>query len=189
MIEFCKKTEIIKNIDNLIFPQNYINNIINNDCTEVIKRIPDEKIDYIFTDPPYGLNTKGISNDKNLDLFYSVLPECYRVLKENSFFATFFSIKYLPSLFQNNPFKYFWQFILYCPNGSVRSPIGFTKYMTCIVFKKGNPKLVKWRTDIFKDTDLPPKKWTLRRVSGIIAADLKMREVSDGRSKQQEEAV
>ena len=24
--------------------------------------------------------------------------------------------------------------------------------MSCFIFKKGNPKLVKWKTDIFKDT-------------------------------------
>ncbi|MBI5574611.1 MAG: hypothetical protein HY919_08725 [Elusimicrobia bacterium] len=44
----------------------------------------------------------------------------------------------------------------------------------------------------FKTTtldDLPPKKWTLRRVSGIIAADLKKWEVSNGRSRSEEEAV
>lgn len=41
---------------------------------------------------------------------------------------------------------------MYCPEGSVRSPIGFTKYMSCFVFKKGNPKLIKWNTDIFRDT-------------------------------------
>jgi len=80
------------------------------------------------------------------------LPDCYRVLKDDGFFITFFSTKYLPDLFKNNPFAYFWQFVLYCPEGSVRSPIGFTKYMSCFVFKKGNPKLIKWRTDIFKDT-------------------------------------
>ena len=55
-------------------------------------------------------------------------------------------------LFENNPFNYFWQFILYCPEASVRSPIGFTKYMSCFVFKKGSPRLVKWKTDIFRDT-------------------------------------
>lgn len=126
--------------------------IICGDCLELIKNIPDKTIDCIITDPPYGLNKKGIKNDENLKLFYDILPECYRVLKDDSFFATFFSIKYLPSLFENNPFTYFWQFILYCPNSSVRSPIGFTKYMSCYVFRKGFPRLTRWKTDIFKDT-------------------------------------
>jgi site-specific DNA-methyltransferase (adenine-specific) len=134
------------------YPEDFINNIICGDCLELIKFIPDKEIDCIITDPPYGLNKNGIKNDKDLSFFYNVLPGCYRILKENSFFITFFSTKYLPDLFKNNPFNYFWQFVLYCPEGSVRSPIGFTKYMSCFIFKKGNPKLIKWRTDIFKDT-------------------------------------
>ena len=40
-----------------------------------------------------------------------------------------------------------------------------------------------------KHIDLPPKKWTRRRVGGIIAADLKTGEVSNGRSREQEAAV
>ena len=39
------------------------------------------------------------------------------------------------------------------------------------------------------NNDLPPKKWTLRRDGGIIAADIKTREVSNGRSREQETAV
>ena len=136
----------------LSYPENFINKIICGDCLCLIKYLPSECVDAIITDPPYGLNTNGIKNDRDLSLFYNVLPECYRVLKNDSFFITFFSTKFLPELFKNNPFTYFWQFILYCPEGMVRSPIGVTKYMSCFVFKKGNPKLVKRKTDIFKDT-------------------------------------
>jgi len=134
------------------YPEDFIDKIICGDCFELIKYIPDKKIDCIVTDPPYGLNTKGIKNDTDLSILYKILPECHRVLKEDSFFITFFSTKFLPKLFENNPFAYFWQFILYCPEGSVKSPIGFTKYMSCFVFKKGNPKIIKWKTDIFRDT-------------------------------------
>lgn len=136
----------------LTYPEDFINKIICGNCLELIKLVPSGSIDAIITDPPYGLNKNGIRNDGNLSLFYNMLPECYRILKKNAFFVTFFSTKFLPSLFKNNPFTYFWQFILYCPTGNVRSPIGLTKYMSCFVFKKGNPRLVKWKTDIFKDT-------------------------------------
>jgi len=94
----------------------------------------------------------GIKNSSDLETFYSVLPECYRVLKGNGFFITFFSTKLLPEIFKKNPFIYHWQFILNCPLGSVRSPIGFSKYMSCLVFKKGNPKIIKWNKDIFNDS-------------------------------------
>ena len=131
---------------------NLINTVQNIDCLEGFKLIPDKSIDLILTDPPYGLNTQGIKNDNDLSLFYSILPESHRVLKDNSFFITFFSTKFLPQIFKDNPFEYFWNFILYCPNGRVRSPIGFTKYMSCIVFKKGNPRMIKRGKDIFIDT-------------------------------------
>jgi DNA modification methylase len=122
------------------------------DCQEGIKKLDSESVDLILTDPPYGLNKEGIKNDSDLSLFYNTLPEFYRVLKKDSFFITFFSTKFLPELFKNNPFAYYWQIILYCPNGSVRSSIGYTKFMSVIIFKKGNPKVKKANKDIFIDT-------------------------------------
>lgn len=130
----------------------FLNTILNIDCIEGFNLLENGSIDLVFTDPPFGLKRQDIKNDDDLSLFYSTLPESYRVLKENAFFITFFSIKYLPKLFENNPFDYFWSFILYCPQGRVNSPIGFTKYMSCIVFKKGSPKILKRGKDIFVDT-------------------------------------
>tara|TARA_Y100000310_G_scaffold343222_1_gene449865 strand:+ start:148 stop:783 length:636 start_codon:yes stop_codon:yes gene_type:complete len=122
------------------------------DSIEGIKKLKDESVDLILTDPPYGLSKKGISNDEDLRLYFEILPECYRVLKKDAFFITFFSTKYTPEVFKNNPFKYHWQIVLYCPNGSVRSSIGYTKFMSVFVFKKGNPKIKKQNKDIFVDS-------------------------------------
>jgi DNA modification methylase len=124
------KTVLEKTKIKLKFPEDFMNKIILGDASYLIKLIPDNSIDVVLTDPPYGLNKNGIKNDANLTTFYSLLPECYRVLKNNSFFITFFSTKFLPQLFENNPFKYFWQIVLYCPEGRVSSPIGYTKYMS-----------------------------------------------------------
>lgn len=134
------------------FPKDFVDKVVQGDSLRLIKKIPDRSIDMIVTDPPYGLNKKGIHDDRGLSTFHKILPECYRVLKRDAFFATFFSTKFLPELFQNNPFTYFWQTVLYCPGGKVRSPIGTTKYMSCFVFKKGNPKIVQQNKDIFPDT-------------------------------------
>lgn len=139
-------------ISKLKFPRDFIYRIVCGDSRELVKLIPDASVDLVFTDPPYGLNTAGIANDADLSVFKALLPECYRILKEDTFFLTFFSTKYLPRVFENNPFKYFWQMILYCPEGSVTSPIGFTKFMSCLVFTKGRPKMAKRRMDIFRDT-------------------------------------
>ena len=134
------------------YPDDFINKIICGDCLKVMKGIPDKSVDLVLTDPPYGLNKDGVRGDADLSLFYNVLPECDRVLKNNSFFITFFSTKFLPQLFKNNPFNYFWQIVLYCPQGRVRSPIGYTKFMYCSIFKKGNPKIIRLNKDIFIDT-------------------------------------
>lgn len=138
--------------NDLKFPDDFVNKIICGDCLALIKKIPDDCINAIITDPPYGLNKDGVYSDKDLTTFYKALPECYRVLKKDSFFITFFSTKFLPELFKNNPFTYFWQVILYCPEGAVKSPIGITKYMSCFVFKKRDPKIICWNRDIFVDT-------------------------------------
>ena len=149
-MEMIQNRDIIK--PNLKYPKDFINKIICGDCLDLIKLIPNNSINAIITDPPYGLNKNGIRNDADLSLFYNIMPECDRVLKNNSFFITFFSTKFLPQLFKNNPFDYFWQIVLYCPEGRVKSPIGYTKYMSCFIFKKGSPKIIRWNKDIFVDT-------------------------------------
>lgn len=138
--------------NDLKFPDDFVNKILCGDCSELIKKIPDSSIDAVFTDPPYGLKKAGISNDADLRTFYNILPECYRVLKPDSWLITFFSTKYLPRLFEKHDFSYFWQIVLYCPEGRVFSPIGITKFMSCFVFKKGNPQMAQKCKDIFIDT-------------------------------------
>ena len=132
--------------------EEWTNKIICGDSLRLIKELPNESVDLILTDPPYGIKKDGIRNSADLETFYKILPDCYRVLKKDGFIIIFFSTKLLPEIFKNNPFSYFWQFILNCPLGSVRSPIGFSKYMSCFVLKKGNPKITKWNKDIFNDT-------------------------------------
>lgn len=147
-----EKIHVIRQQQKLIFPEDFVNKIILGDALNLIKLIPDNSIDAVLTDPPYGLNKNGVKSDADLSIFYKILPELHRVLKNNSFFITFFSTKFLPRLFENNPFKYFWQIVLYCPEGRVRSPIGQTKYMSVFIFKKGHPKIVRLGKDIFIDT-------------------------------------
>ena len=37
----------------------YINQIINADCLDILKQLPDKCIDLVLTDPPYGINCDG----------------------------------------------------------------------------------------------------------------------------------
>lgn len=79
-----------------------INKIIQGDCLEVMKDIPDKSIDMILTDPPYGMhltpqretgkfhNVK-IINDDNLDWSDNFFKESFRVLKKDTVMYAFCS--------------------------------------------------------------------------------------------------
>ena len=79
----------------------YINKIINADCLDILKELPDKCIDLIVTDPAYlitsrgnagnsggmlqkEINKKGKVFDFNFLKIDDWLPECYRVLKNGS---------------------------------------------------------------------------------------------------------
>lgn len=39
--------------------EKYLNKIIQGDCIETLKEMPDECVDLIFADPPYFMQTEG----------------------------------------------------------------------------------------------------------------------------------
>ncbi|MCD6433209.1 MAG: site-specific DNA-methyltransferase [Sulfurimonas sp.] len=80
-----------------------LNTIINGDCIETLKNIPDNSVDLIFADPPYFMQTEGtllrtegtafkgvddewdkFSDYEEYDSFCTAwLKECYRILKKD----------------------------------------------------------------------------------------------------------
>ena len=77
--------------------ENKILKLIQGDCLEVMKDIPDNSIDLIVTDPPYLINYKSkyrknkehkfcstIKNDNNYMLIKKYIKECYRIMKNNT---------------------------------------------------------------------------------------------------------
>lgn len=60
------------------------NEAIVGDCADVLKTFPDESIDCIVTDPPYGYSFMGLQWDKALPSI-EALQECCRVLKAGAF--------------------------------------------------------------------------------------------------------
>lgn len=74
------------------------NIIIQGDCLEVMKEIPDGSIDLVVTDPPYNMAYSGrgkinsfvgfknddIDEEKHTEWFGYVVKDLYRVLKDNT---------------------------------------------------------------------------------------------------------
>jgi len=77
------------------------------DCLDVMKRIPDNSVDFILTDPPYG--TTACKWD-NIIPFESMWDQIWRVLKPNGAVALFGSEPFSSALrmSQIKYFKYDW---------------------------------------------------------------------------------
>ena len=49
-------------------PSNLIDHLINGDCLEELRNIPDNSVDFVFTDPPYNLGKKYTGYTDNLEI-------------------------------------------------------------------------------------------------------------------------
>lgn len=74
------------------WPNDYINKVINGDCLEVMKQMPDKSIDLVLTDPPYGINVGSITKGgeggirakkRNIIGCYDDSPENLKILIDN----------------------------------------------------------------------------------------------------------
>jgi site-specific DNA-methyltransferase (adenine-specific) len=69
--------------------ENYINKVINGDCVEVMREMPDSFVDLIVTSPPYGVNIKYDVHDDDmeisqyLDFTRNWLTQAFKVLKDD----------------------------------------------------------------------------------------------------------
>ena len=58
--------------------------LINGDCLEELKKMDDDSVDLLCTDPPYGYGFMGKNWDQTLPP-RKIFEECLRVLKPGSF--------------------------------------------------------------------------------------------------------
>ena len=68
------------------------------DCLDGLKKLDDNSVDTIITDPPYGISFQSnyrkdkfnyLQNDDNLDWLPEFVEQIYRVLKDNTHFYCF----------------------------------------------------------------------------------------------------
>lgn len=85
------------------YPKDFINKVIQGDCLEVMKRMPDKCVDLVLTDPPYGIDYQSnmrvwskkfdkIENDNNSSRF-EAYKEFHRLMKDNTVAVVFCSFK------------------------------------------------------------------------------------------------
>lgn len=69
----------------------YLDKIITGDCADVLRQVPDDSIDLIFTSPPYADQRRrtygGIKPDEYVDWFMPKAEQFFRVLKPSGTFV------------------------------------------------------------------------------------------------------
>ena len=81
------------------------NRIINGDCTEVLKTVATESVDFVLTDPPYFVRYKDrsgrtIKNDRHPGALLKVFDDVYRVLKPDSLCISFYGWQAIDAFMQ-----------------------------------------------------------------------------------------
>lgn len=72
-----------------------INEVLQGDCTRVLKQLPDSYVDFIVTDPPYGVHYRDrlgrtVANDDDPTRILGAFTDLYRVLKPDSVCICFY---------------------------------------------------------------------------------------------------
>jgi len=83
--------------------------IINGNCFDELKKLPDKSIDMILTDPPYSLTNLEWDKEINLDLMWK---EFNRVIKDNGAILVFGKQPFTTKLIYKN-IKYFRQALVW----------------------------------------------------------------------------
>ena len=84
--------------------------LINNDCLKVLPTIPDQSVDLILTDPPYGTTQCKWDNVISFELMWKQLN---RIIKDNSAIVLFGSEPFSSALRMSNikNYKYDWKWV------------------------------------------------------------------------------
>jgi len=121
-----------------------LNKIYCGDCTKVMSELPDESIDMIFVDPPYGKD--------GIYLYEVIAKEAARILKPGKFAIFYASDYWMPETFIPccKYLKYFYLFH-HLNSGATASIFPrkiFAAAKSLLVFSKGKPNLIKWVNNV-----------------------------------------
>lgn len=103
-------------------PDEYKNQIVTGDCRELAKRIPDESVDLVFTDPPYSR--------EYLPLYSDIFAISSRILKNSGFLLVYVGGYWKDEVMSSarEHLKYFWDYIVWEPHNS---PVNWPRKTIC----------------------------------------------------------
>jgi len=147
-------------------------NLIQGDCLEEMKKIPDGSVDLVLTDPPYG--TTACKWDTVIP-FEPMWEQLKRVTKKNGAIVLFGSQPFTSALIMSNPkmFKYCWIWEKDKATNHLNAKImPMKKTEDIIVFSKGKIDYKPQLSDKPKENIRPPTTKRLQAsVYGKMTAD------------------
>lgn len=125
-----------------------INKVYNVDCLNYINTIPDNFIDLVIVDPPYGDNSgygrknKTILNNESEEINYKFLKAIYNKMKNDTSLYLFTNHKFafqLKNFALGNKFNY--RMLCIMVKNNIGMGYGFrNQYELCLVLEKGKAK-------------------------------------------------
>ena len=122
------------------------NRILQGDCTQLLKSVPDNSVDFILTDPPYFVRYKDrsgrtIANDRDPQSVLGAFTDLHRTLKPDSFCVSFYGWNSVDAFFHA------WKHAGFTPVGHIvwrknyASSTGFLRacHEQAYVLAKGRP--------------------------------------------------
>ena len=121
----------------MTYPDEFINKIIQGDCLEVMKEIPDQSIDLVLTDPPYykaKMAYKNFNDDQDFDSFHKFILEFLNQAKRIGKIVIFPSGKYDTELFLYRVAPPRWRLCWHKGASSNISAVGFNDFELMLVY-------------------------------------------------------
>lgn len=81
------------------------NKIINADCLEILKKLPDKSVDLVLTDPPYGVNEKFKGGNSGKMNFNEVVDKGWDVAPSKEIFDEIFRVSKNQIIWGGNYFE------------------------------------------------------------------------------------
>jgi len=78
-----------------ITPRPWLDKVVHGDCTQILRRLPENSVDMVLTDPPYIVryadrSGRQIPNDDNGRWIFPAFAEIDRVMKPDSYCVSFY---------------------------------------------------------------------------------------------------
>lgn len=166
------------------YPKDFLNQIICGNCLQIIKELPDNILDGVLIDPPYGeqMGYEGDDTPEQAeDLLSLFLTHIEQKVKRNGHVVIFWTMRNLDScidILRSSGFFYRRTVTMYLPKGNARPYLGWLpRTQAIVVGQKYLPKKpTEFHTEMaaYLNKALTKSKFTKSEVAKVLGCDSRL---------------